>query len=125
MIQQEFEVLLSDRLGFLYQAGTMITDFATGIYDQLNNSYDMEFEFPGIGFESDLVDSGYIEILEPTTVSLDENEYVQDLRPFLGTAATLICVLAFLNTAHDMVVAVIGGRSYFDYLFRRGEDQGG
>ena len=125
MIQQEFEVLLSDRLGFLYQAGTMITDFATGIYDQLSNSYDMVFEFPGIGFESDLVDSGYIEILEPTTVSLDDNEYVQDLRPFLGTAATLICVLAFLNTAHDMVVAVIGGRSYFDYLFRRGEDQGG
>lgn len=125
MIQQEFEELLSDRLGFLYHAGTMITDLATGIYDQLSNSYDMVFEFPGIGFESDLVDSGYIEILEPTTVSLDDNEYVQDLRPFLGTAATLICVLAFLNTAHDMVVAVIGGRSYFDYLFRRGEDQGG
>ena len=121
MIRQEFEVLLSDRLGFLYQAGTMITDFATGIYDQLNSSYDMEFEFPGIGFESDLVDSGYIEILEPTTVSLDDNDFVTTIQPYLGTAVAFICVLAFVNAAHDMVVAVIGGRSYFDYLFRRGE----
>ena len=121
MIRQEFEVLLSDRLGFLYQAGTMITDFATGIYDQLNSSYDMEFEFPGIGFESDLVDSGHIEILEPTTVSLDDNDFVTTIQPYLGTAVAFICVLAFVNAAHDMVVAVIGGRSYFDYLFRRGE----
>ena len=99
----------------------MITDFATGIYDQLNSSYDMEFEFPGIGFESDLVDSGYIEILEPTMVSLDDNDFVTTIQPYLGTAVAFICVLAFVNAAHDMVVAVIGGRSYFDYLFRRGE----
>lgn len=121
MIQQEFEVLLSERLGFLYTAGTMITDFAGDMLTAINGTATYAFEFPGIGFETDLVDSGEIEILPESEVDLSENSFVTTIQPFLGTAVAFICVVAFVNSAHDMVVALIGGRSYFDYLFRRRE----
>lgn len=54
-----------------------------------------------------------------------ENGVMAVLRPILGTIISFVSVIAFSNSAFDMVTALISGASYFEYLRskKKGEDE--
>lgn len=117
-IKVKYDQLLADRLGFVYQAGDMVTDFFTDFSSALQSDAEYEFVFPGIAFP---MNGEMIVICEEMPVDLD-NDVMAALRPVLGTIITIISVLGFLNVASDMFEAMISGKSYHDFLHRKDDD---
>lgn len=117
-IKAKYEQLLADRLGFVYQAGDMVTGFFTDFSSALQSEDEYEFVFPGIAFP---MNGEIIVICEEMPVDLD-NDVMAALRPVLGTIITIISVLGFLNVASDMLEAMISGKSYHDFLHRKDDD---
>ena len=111
-IKENYETLLSERLGFIWQAGAWVTDFATSIYGALQGGGEYTFEFPGISFPMN--GETYV-LVEPQTVSLD-NAFMDVVQPVLCTIVSIICVVAFVNMSHDMVAAVVSGAAYWEFL---------
>lgn len=111
-IQEDYETLLSERLGFVWQCGTWITDFGSAVLEGIQSGDEYQFTFPGLSFPA----GGEMHELVPeSTVSLD-NDLMAVLRPVLGTIVSLLCVAWFINMAENMVVAIVSGASYFEYL---------
>ena len=111
-IQEDYETLLSERLGFVWQCGTWITDFGSAVLEGIQSGDEYQFTFPGLSFPA----GGEMHKLVPeSTVSLD-NDLMAVLRPVLGTIVSLLCVAWFINMAENMVVAIVSGASYFEYL---------
>ncbi len=117
-IKDQYDQLLSSRLGFVYQAGDMVTGFFTDFSSALQSEDEYEFVFPGIAFP---MNGEMIVICEEMPVDLD-NDVMAALRPVLGTIITIISVLGFINVASDMLEAMISGKSYHDFLHRKDDD---
>lgn len=112
-LKDKYETLLSERLGFVWQAGEMVIGFGQSVLSAFETATAFQFEFPGISFE--LPELGQVTLIEPQVVSVD-NAFMDVMQPVLGTIVSFICVLAFINTAERMVVAVVSGVSYFHFL---------
>lgn len=117
-LKVQYETLLEERLGFIWQAGDWVVTFGQSILTAVQSGNEYSFTFPGISFP--MGDSTYV-LAEPTEVSL-ENGFLEVVRPVLGTIVAIICVIAFVNTAEDLVAAVVSGATYFEYLKGRRED---
>lgn len=112
-IKSQYESLFSQRLGFIYQAASWITDFAQTMLSALQSGNTYQFTFPGVSVP--LPDGTNMVLLQEQQVSL-ENGLMDVLRPVLGTIVSFICVVSFINMAHDMVSALISGTSYFEFM---------
>lgn len=112
-IKSQYESLFSQRLGFIYQAASWITDFAQTMLSTLQSGNTYQFTFPGVSVP--LPDGTNMVLLQEQQVSL-ENGLMDVLRPVLGTIVSFICVVSFINMAHDMVSALISGTSYFEFM---------
>ena len=112
-IKSQYESLFSQRLGFIYQAASWITDFAQTMLPTLQSGNTYQFTFPGVSVP--LPDGTNMVLLQEQQVSL-ENGLMDVLRPVLGTIVSFICVVSFINMAHDMVSALISGTSYFEFM---------
>lgn len=112
-IKSQYESLFSQRLGFIYQAASWITDFAQTMLSTLQSGNTYQFTFPGVSVP--LPDGTNMVLLQEQQVSLD-NGLMDVLRPVLGTIVSFICVVSFINMAHDMVSALISGTSYFEFM---------
>lgn len=112
-IKENYYDLLSERLGFIWQAGEMVISFGQSVLSAFETATDFQFEFPGVSFE--LPELGQVTLIEPQAVSVN-NAFMDVMQPILGTIVSFICVLAFINTAERMVVAVVSGVSYFHFL---------
>lgn len=112
-IKSQYESLFSERLGFIYQAASWITDFAQTMLSTLQSGNTYQFTFPGVSVP--LPDGTDMVLLQEQQVSL-ENGLMDVLRPVLGTIVSFICVVSFINMAHDMVSALISGTSYFEFM---------
>ena len=111
-IQGKYQQLLSERLGFIWQAYELINNLFTGIMDALESGGVYEFSFPGIAFP---FNGEELVILPETSVSL-ENEVMDVIRPVLGTIVCFIAVVGFINVSEGMVMALISGVSYYEFL---------
>lgn len=112
-IKDQYAQLLEERLGFVWQAGEMVVSFGQSVLSAFESTTDFQFEFPGVSFE--LPELGTVTLIEAQDVSVD-NAFMDVMQPVLGTIVSFICVLAFINTAERMVIAVISGVSYFHFL---------
>ena len=112
-IKSQYESLFSQRLGFIYQAASWITDFAQTMLSTLQSGNTYQFTFSGVSVP--LPDGTNMVLLQEQQVSLD-NGLMDVLRPVLGTIVSFICVVSFINMAHDMVSALISGTSYFEFM---------
>lgn len=107
-----YQQLLSERLGFIWQAYDLVSNLFTGILDALESGGAYEFSFPGISFP---FNGEELVLLPETPVSL-ENEVMDVIRPVLGTIVCFIAVVGFINVAEGMVMALISGVSYYEFL---------
>lgn len=112
-LKDQYETLLSTRLGFIWQAGEWITSFGSNLLSALSGGSEAEFVFPGVGFD---MNGEHYQLIEQQTVDFDANGIVTVIRPFVGTIVALVVVAACVNLFHDMVGALISGKSYFDFL---------
>lgn len=116
-INAKWNTLLEKKLGFVWQAGTEVVNLASGIKSALEGGETYAFVFPGISFP---YDGEELVILSETPV--DMNNAVMDvLRPVLCTITTIVCVTAFVNMSESMLMAIVSGASYFQFLHRKDE----
>lgn len=112
-IKESYEDLLSERLGFIWQAGEWITSFGSDLLSALSGGAEAEFLFPGVGFD---MNGEHYQLIEEQAVDFDSNGIVTVIRPFVGTIVAFVVVIACVNLFHDMVAALISGKNYFDFL---------
>ena len=112
-LKDQYETLLSTRLGFIWQAGEWIISFGSDLLSALSGGSEAEFVFPGVGFD---MNGEHYQLIAEQTVDFDANGIVTVIRPFVGTIVALVVVAACVNLFHDMVGALISGKSYFDFL---------
>lgn len=118
-LKDKYETLLSERLGFIWQAGDWITSFATDLLSAITSGEEAEFIFPGAGFDMNGV---HYQLIEEQPVDFSGNEIVKIMRPVFGTIVAFIVVTACVNLFHDMVTAFVSGKNYFDFLKGDGGD---
>lgn len=120
-LKANYATLLSERLGFIYQGFEWVVDFATTFLGSMQSAGSYSFTFPGVSVP---MNGQTYTIIPETAVSL-ENGVMAVLRPILGTIISFVSVIAFSNSAFDMVTALISGASYFEYLRskKKGEDE--
>lgn len=110
-LKDEYEDMLSEKLGFVWQAYDLTTTTVSGIHDNMKEGSAYEFTFPGVKLPM----QGEEFVLVPeTAVSLD-NDLMSVLRPVFGTAVSFISVVAFVNMAAEMVIAIISGIKMWDF----------
>lgn len=114
-IRDEYETMLSEKLGFIWQAFDLLTGFVGDLQTSLESGDAHEFTFPGVTVPID--GKEYVFIAE-TPVSLD-NALMDVLRPVLGTIVSIVCVIAFVNMAHDYVLAIVSGVSAYEFERRK------
>lgn len=117
-LMDKYNVLFEERLGFIYQMFTFVVDSFTTWIETMKAAEDYSFTFPGISFP---YNGDVIEIVPEQEVSLD-NAVMDVLRPVLGTIVSIVCVLAFTNTCFDLVIALMSGQSYLEFIGRRREE---
>lgn len=117
-IKTNYETLLSERLGFVWQVGEWIVNFGQSVISAITSNEDYIFIFPGVTVN---LPEGEFTIIPETPVSLD-NAAMDVIRPVLGTIVSLVCVIAFVNTAERMLAAIVSGASYFEFLKGGKED---
>ena len=117
-LKTQYETLLEERLGFIWQAGEWVVTFGQSILTAVQGGNEYTFTFPGISFPMN--GTTYV-LAEPVQVSL-QNAFFDVVRPVLGTIVAMVCVVAFVHTAEDMVTAVVSGATYFEFLKGRRED---
>ena len=114
-IKDKYENMLSEKLGFVWQAFDLLTTFVGDLQTSLESGEAYEFNFPGVKLPM----QGEEFVLVPeTAVSLD-NGLMDVLRPVLGTVISMIAVIAFVNMAHDYVLAIISGVSAYQFERRK------
>lgn len=114
-IKDEYEDMLSEKLGFIWQAFDLLTTFVSDLQTNLESGEAYEFNFPGIKLP--MQGEEFVLVAE-TPVSL-ENELMDVLRPVLGTIVSIICVTLFVNMAHDYVLAIVSGVSAYEFERRK------
>lgn len=112
LVKGKYITLLEERLGFLWQAMTFITDTANRFLAALEGSSDYVFNLPALTIT---LPSGEVTIVQAQTISFD-NTLFTTVRTAAGTMFSFVIVLGFLNVSEKMVVAIVSGKSYFDYL---------
>lgn len=117
-LKTQYETLLEERLGFIWQAGEWVVTFGQSILTAVQGGNEYTFTFPGISFPMN--GTTYV-LAEPVQVSL-QNAFFDVVRPVLGTIVAIVCVVAFINTARYMIAAVVSGATYFEFLKGRRHD---
>lgn len=117
-IKAQYMTLLEERLGFLWQAMTFITDTAQKFLTALEGSSDYVFNLPALTIT---LPSGEFTLVQAQTIDFD-NGLMTVVRTAAGTMFSFVVVLGFLNVSEKMVIAIVSGKSYFDYLKGGGEE---
>lgn len=116
-LSENYDGLWESKLGFVYQMFSFVVDTFSGLKGVLSAADNYIFHFPGISFP---MNGQMLEIIPAQDVSLD-NAVMDVLRPVLGTIVTIVSVLSVTSLGFDMVVAILSGKSYSQFI---GEKRG-
>lgn len=124
-IKQNYDTLLSERLGFVYQFSSMAvssTQEFINCFSTLDTQAPRSLVLP----EFPLVMGGeeYIVWEEQDVISsLADNTILHKLRPYVGTAVAIVCTLAFADMAYSACIAFLSGKSWHDFVTRKGDEE--
>lgn len=110
-IKDKYQTLLQERLGFVYEGYTMLSDGFTTLRDSMGDGEEYTFHFPGVQLP---YQGETLTIIEEQDVDLD-NGVFQVLRPVLGTIVSLIAVVGVVKVCFRVVSAIISGVSFFQF----------
>lgn len=118
-IKDKYQTLLQERLGFVYEGYTMLSDGFTTLRDSMGDGEEYTFHFPGVQLP---YQGETLTIIEEQDVDLD-NGVFQVLRPVLGTIVSLIAVVGVVKVSFRVVSAIISGVGYFQFQSSRDEEE--
>lgn len=115
-LRDDYETLFANKLGFIAQTGTVISNLFDAILTAVETTIDdtsYRFHFPGVSFDmpnSDGSSTTFV-LLEEQDVNIANNEYFTTIRPWLSVITIIICSFAILNTAIRLFEAIFISRS--------------
>lgn len=109
----EIETIVIDKLGDTYTVIERVDEYE----DQLVGGFigggrQYNFHFPGISVP---LPDGTVTILPAQDVSIENDAFIV-FRDLLGTGVALLCGFAAVHIAHDFVICIISGVSYWGFI---------
>lgn len=117
-VSDKYDGLLEGKLGFVYQLFSFVVDTFGKLQSALAAPDNYSFHFPGVSFP---MSGEMMVIIAEQDVSFD-NAVMDVLRPVLGTIITMVSVLAVVSLGFEMVVAILSGKSYSQFIGETRED---
>lgn len=121
-LKSSFNSLLSEKLGFVYQAGSLVDGVFDAVFDAVDNpNSDVSFTVPA--FPSFNVDGTEVSLWEePVVVDIADNEVVKTVQQVASPFVVAVMVWGFVHSMEDAFFAFVGGKSLFDWVRNRKED---
>lgn len=121
-LKASFNSLLSEKLGFVYQAVSLVDGVFDAVFDAVDNpNSDVSFTVPA--FPS--FDVGGTEVSlwdDPVVVDIADNEFVQTVQQVASPFVVAVMVWGFVHSMEDAFLAFVGGKSLADWVRNRKED---
>lgn len=121
-LKASFNTLLSEKMGFVYQAVSLVDGVFDAVFDAVDNpNSDVSFTVPA--FPS--FDVGGTEVSlweEPVVVDIADNQVVQTVQQVASPFVVAVMVWGFVHSMEDAFLAFVGGKSLADWVRNRKED---
>lgn len=121
-LKASFNSLLSEKLGFVYQAGSLVDGVFDAVFDAVDNpNSDVSFTVPA--FPSFDVAGTEVSLWEePVVVDIGDNAVVQTVQQVASPFVVAVMVWGFVHSMEDAFFAFVGGKSLFDWVRHRKEE---
>lgn len=121
-LKSSFNSLLSEKLGFVYQACSLVDGVFDAVFDAVDNpNSDVSFVVPA--FPSFDVDGTEVSLWDdPVHVNIADNEVVQTVQQVASPFVVAVMVWGFVHSMEDAFLAFVGGKSLADWVRNRKED---
>lgn len=118
-LRTNFNNLLETKLGFVYQAGSLVDGVFDAIFDAVDNpNYDASFSIPAFpAFQAGGAD---VQLWDTElTVDFSDNQFVTTAQNIAYPFVIALMVWAFVHSMEDAFLAFVGGKSLIDWIRNR------
>ena len=118
-LRTSFNNLLETKLGFVYQAGSLVDGVFDAIFDAVDNpNYDASFTIPAFpAFQAGGAD---VQLWDTDlTVDFSDNQFVTTAQNIAYPFVIALMVWAFVHSMEDAFLAFVGGKSLIDWIRNR------
>lgn len=117
-----FNNLLETKLGFVYQAASLVDGVVVAVFDACDNpDSDVAFTIPA--FPAFDVAGERVSLWdEPITVDLSDNEVVSNIQTAASPFVVAVLVLAFAHSMENAFYAFVGGQTLIEWIRGRHEE---
>ena len=121
-LKGSFNNLLSEKLGFVYQAGSLVDGVFDAVFDAVDNpDSDVSFSVPA--FPSFDVAGTEVSLWEdPVVVDIADNEVVQTVQQVASPFVVAVMIWGFVHSMEEAFLAFVGGKSLAEWVRNRKED---
>ena len=121
-LRRLFNYFLSQKLGFVYQAGSLIDGVFDAVFDAVDNP-DSDVSFTVPAFPSFDVAGTEVSLWEkPVVVNIADNVFVQTVQEVASPFVVAVMVWGFVHSMEEAFLAFVSGQSLFDWVRNRKED---
>lgn len=122
-LKGSFNNLLSEKLGFVYQAGSLVDGVFDAVFDAVDNpDSDVSFTVPAFpSFDVAGTDVSLWE--EPVVVDIGDNEVVQTVQQVASPFVVAVMIWGFVHSMEEAFLAFVGGQSLASWVRSRKEDK--
>ena len=121
-LKASFNNVLSEKMGFVYQAGSLVDGVFDAVFDAVDNpNSDVSFTVPA--FPSFNVAGTDVSLWDdPVVVDIADNEVVQTVQQVASPFVVAVMIWGFVHSMEDAFLAFVGGKSLADWVRNRKED---
>ena len=121
-LKGSFNTLLSDKMGFVYQAGSLVDGVFDAIFDAVDNP-DSDVSFTVPAFPSFNVAGTEVSLWEdPVVVDIADNEVVQTVQQVASPFVVAVMIWGFVHSMEEAFLAFVGGQTLASWVRNRKED---
>lgn len=115
-LRTSFGNLLETKLGFVYQAGSLVTGVFDAVFDAVDNP-DSDVSFTVPAFPAFSVDGTDVSLWEDSiVVDIADNQVVQTVQQVASPFVIAVMVWGFVHSMEDAFMAFVGGKSLSDWV---------
>lgn len=109
----EVEDIITDKLGDTYEVIERVDQYEDQLVSSFTDGGDQyNFHFPGISVP---LPDGLVTILPEQDVNIENDAFIV-FRDLLGIGVALLCGFSAVHIAHDFVICIISGVSYWGFI---------